>query len=118
MGHMDTVSFISDHLSIYLPVLMSVFCVATFFKLGTKIVHYLGIDQFQVEDESTQDLIKQGSNLVTRQVQKRARQANMNITQPVTTAPSAQLSRFTSQDQLITNQNPQPTRIPPNQSTT
>lgn len=68
MGHMDTISFISDHLFLYLPVLMSLFCVTTFFKLGSKIVHYFGIEQFSTSDEM--DFIKDGENIVKRECQK------------------------------------------------
>ena len=84
----------------------------------------MGIDQFQLEDESTQDLIKQGNNLVTRQVQKRARQLNSsNVPQAVVSSaassiPSSQMPRFSSQDQLINNQTSVQSRVQTNQSTT
>lgn len=98
MGHMDTLTFIRDKLFSYLPVLMSLFCVATFFKLGSKIVHYFGIEQFTISDEITQDLILQGQNLVKRESQKLTR---LQTSQVVTVNARPSLNRQTSQDQLL-----------------
>ncbi|KAH9400683.1 LMBR1 domain-containing protein 2 [Tyrophagus putrescentiae] len=122
MGHMDTISFIGDHLFIYLPVLMSLFCVATFFKLGVKVVHYFGIEQFSISDEITQDLVLQGQNLVKRESQKISRGGgggggggvhqvvSINAARPTTFGSGGHgpspFTRQTSQEQLLTAGSP------------
>lgn len=107
MGHMDTISFIGDHLFIYLPVLMSLFCVATFFKLGAKVVHYFGIEQFSISDEITQDLILQGANLVKRESQKINRGSlPAQVVTVNASRPTSVFTRQTSQEQLLAPNSP------------
>lgn len=69
MGHLDVISFISDGFNIYFPILIFVFCLATFFNLGGRVLNFFGFDQF-VGDEVTQDLIEDGKNLVKREKRK------------------------------------------------
>jgi hypothetical protein len=66
MGHMDVISFISDGFNIYFPILIFILCLATFFHLGNRILHFFGFEQFIQEEEATQDLIEDGNNLVKR----------------------------------------------------
>ena len=79
---------------------MCVFCVATFFKLDSKIVHYFGFEQFTVSDEINQDLIEEGEKLVKREVQRKNRvySSNMSAMQP---ERFNQLSRPMSQEHLL-----------------
>lgn len=66
MGHMDVISFISDGFNIYFPFLIFVLCLATFFNLGGRILHFFGFEQFIGDQDVTQDLIEDGKNLVKR----------------------------------------------------
>lgn len=96
---MDTVSFISDYIFIYLPVLMSVFCVATFLKLDSKIVQCFGIEQFSIADEITQDHVTDGEELVKREIQKKNRSGRSG---PATSSDRyPKIPRPLSQEQLL-----------------
>jgi hypothetical protein len=66
MGHMDVISFISDGFNIYFPILIFILCLANFFNLGGRILHFLGFEQFIGDNELTQDLVEDGKNLVKR----------------------------------------------------
>lgn len=66
MGHMDVISFISDGFNIYFPMLIILLCLATFFNLGGRILHFFGFEHFFGDAEVTQDLIEDGKNLVKR----------------------------------------------------
>lgn len=66
MGHMDVISFISDGFNIYFPFLILILCLATFFNLGGRVLHFFGFEQFIGDPEVTQDLIEDGKNLVKR----------------------------------------------------
>lgn len=74
MGHMDVFPFISGGINIYLPIVMCLFCLATFLEIGSRFLHFMGIEQFVVDDEMTADLIKDGSELVKRERNKRTKQ--------------------------------------------
>ena len=71
MGHMDVIPIISDGFNIYLPMIMCMFCLATFLQIGTRLLHFIGIEQFMLDDEATSDLIKDGQNIVKRERTKR-----------------------------------------------
>lgn len=73
MGHMDVVEFISGGFNVYLPIVMCLFCLATFLEIGSRFLHFMGIEQFIVDDEMTADLIKDGSDLVKRESNKRTK---------------------------------------------
>lgn len=66
MGHMDVISFISDGFNIYFPIAIVVLCILTFFKVGTRLLHLLGFQQFIGDDEMTQELVDEGAELVRR----------------------------------------------------
>jgi hypothetical protein len=66
MGHMDVISFISDGFNIYFPILIIVLCLANFFHLGGRVLHFFGFEQFIGDNELTQDLVEDGKNLVKR----------------------------------------------------
>lgn len=74
MGHMDVIEFIAGGFNVYLPIVMCLFCLATFLEVGTRFLHFMGIEQFIVDDEMTADLIKDGSELVKRERNKRTKQ--------------------------------------------
>lgn len=73
MGHMDVIPIVSNGLNVYLPIVMCVFCVATFLEFGTRFLHFMGIEQFIIDDEMTGDLIRDGQELVKREKTKRGK---------------------------------------------
>ena len=77
MGHMDVIPWISGGFNIYLPMIMCLFCLATFLEIGTRFLHFMGIEQFIVDDEMTADLIKDGMELVRREKNKRTKQSDL-----------------------------------------
>ena len=66
MGHMDVISIISDGFNIYFPMLMLLFCFATYFSLGSRFLSFLGFQQFMGDDELTTDLVDEGRELIKR----------------------------------------------------
>ena len=66
MGHMDVISFISDGFNIYFPIAILVLCMATYFRLGSRVLHFLGFEQFIGDDDMTQELTDEGKELVKR----------------------------------------------------
>ncbi|RWS01916.1 LMBR1 domain-containing protein 2-like protein [Dinothrombium tinctorium] len=76
MGHANTnaIPIVSNGLNIYLPILMCLFCLATFFQFGSRLLHAMGIEQFIIDDEMTTDLIREGKELVKREKNKKQRQ--------------------------------------------
>ncbi|XP_063230323.1 LMBR1 domain-containing protein 2 homolog [Bacillus rossius redtenbacheri] len=73
MGHMDVVSIISDGFNVYFPMAMVVFCLATYFNLGSRLLSALGFHQFLGDDEVTSDLVDEGRELVKREKRRRQR---------------------------------------------
>lgn len=77
MGHMDVLTFLSDGFNIYFPILVCLLCVATYFKLGTRILHFFGFSQFldnANDDELQQELIDEGAQIVRRKIERDAKQ--------------------------------------------
>jgi len=66
MGHMDVISIISDGFNVYFPTLILVVCLATYFKVGSRILSILGFPQFLEEDDLVSDYIQEGRLLVVR----------------------------------------------------
>ena len=66
MGHMDVISFISDGFNIYFPMILVLLCICTFFSLGSRILHFLGVQQFIGDDDMTQELVDEGRQIVQR----------------------------------------------------
>ncbi|RZC42946.1 LMBR1 domain-containing protein 2 -like protein, partial [Asbolus verrucosus] len=59
MGHMDVIAIISDGFNVYFPMAILVFCLATYFSLGSRLLSMLGFHQFVGDDEMTTDLIEE-----------------------------------------------------------
>lgn len=73
MGHLDLISFVNEGFNLYLPLFISLFCLATFFQFGSKLMHNLGFEQFILDDEMTTELIREGQEFVKRERNKRMR---------------------------------------------
>ncbi|KAJ8888020.1 hypothetical protein PR048_007505 [Dryococelus australis] len=73
MGHMDVVSIISDGFNVYFPMAMVVFCLATYFNIGSRLLSALGFHQFLGDDEVTSDLVDEGRELIKREKRRRQR---------------------------------------------
>lgn len=63
---MDVISFISDGFNIYFPIAILLLCTATYFRLGSRILHFLGFEQFIGDDDMTQEFTDEGKELVKR----------------------------------------------------
>lgn len=73
MGHMDVIGIISDGFNVYFPMAILVFCLATYFSIGSRLLSMLGFHQFVGDDEMTTDLIEEGRELIKREKRKRQR---------------------------------------------
>ncbi|XP_055342802.1 LOW QUALITY PROTEIN: G-protein coupled receptor-associated protein LMBRD2-like [Paramacrobiotus metropolitanus] len=73
MGHMDVLPIISDGFNVYFPMLILVLCLATYFRLGTRILNFLGFQQFMGDDNMAVDLINEGRDLMQRERRRRLR---------------------------------------------
>lgn len=75
MGHMDVISIIANGFNIYFPILICVLCLATYFHLGSRVLHSLGFEQFLGDDDITADLVEEGRDLIKRERGRRQRAA-------------------------------------------
>lgn len=76
MGHMDVVSIVANGFNVYFPMLIFVLCLATYFHLGSRLLHCLGFEQFLGDDDDmTADLINEGRDLLKRERGRRQRAA-------------------------------------------
>ncbi|KAJ8920064.1 hypothetical protein NQ315_011718 [Exocentrus adspersus] len=73
MGHMDVIGIISHGFNIYFPMAILVFCLATYFSLGSRFLSMIGFHQFIGDDEMTTDLVEEGRDLIKREKRKRQR---------------------------------------------
>ncbi|CAL8249328.1 unnamed protein product [Merluccius merluccius] len=73
MGSMRLLSVISDGFYIYYPMLILLLCCATYFKLGSRCLNLLGIQQYVSDDDLTSDLVDEGKELLRRERRKRQR---------------------------------------------
>lgn len=73
MGHMDVIGIISHGFNIYFPMAVLLFCLATYFSLGSRFLSMLGFHQFIGDDEMTTDLVEEGRELIKREKRKRQR---------------------------------------------
>lgn len=80
MGHMGVIESIASMFKVYLPIVMCFFCIATFLDIDSQLLHFMGIEQFVVDDEATADLIKDGLQLVKRERNKRFKQRKQRWT--------------------------------------
>ncbi|KAG5898796.1 hypothetical protein JTB14_011006 [Gonioctena quinquepunctata] len=78
MGHMDVIGIISHGFNIYFPMAILVFCLATYFSLGSRILSMIGFHQFIGDDEMTTDLVEEGRELIKREKRKRQRAEENN----------------------------------------
>ncbi|KAI1727532.1 LMBR1-like membrane protein [Ditylenchus destructor] len=76
MGHLDVIPLLAKGINIYLPMFIVLLALGTWFRLGTRLLHYLGIDQFLDEDEMTADMIQGGKSLVTLERNRINRERN------------------------------------------
>lgn len=65
MGHMDVIPFIASGFNIYFPMAILLLCMGTYFRLGTRCLHYIGIEQFIGEDDMTAELVQGGKAMVS-----------------------------------------------------
>jgi len=75
MGHMDVVSIVSDAFNIYFPILLLILTLATYFSLGSRLLSFLGFQQFLEEAGHTGELVEEGRELVAREKRRRERLA-------------------------------------------
>ncbi|GAU93072.1 LMBR1-3 [Ramazzottius varieornatus] len=73
MGHMDVLPIISDGFNVYFPMLIVVLCLATYFRLGSRFLNFVGFQQFIGDDEMAVDLVNEGRELMQRERRKRLR---------------------------------------------
>ncbi|KAH7714179.1 LMBR1-like conserved region family protein [Aphelenchoides avenae] len=64
MGHLDVIPILAKGINIYLPILIVLLCLGTWFQLGTRFLHSLGIDQFIDDDDMTAEMVQGGRALV------------------------------------------------------
>jgi hypothetical protein len=76
MGHLDVLPLVARGINIYLPILIVLLCLATWFRLGTHFLHSIGIDQFIDDDNMTAELIQSGRAIVSLERGKISRQQN------------------------------------------
>ena len=103
MGHLDVISFISDGFNIYFPILIFVFCLATFFNLGGRVLNFFGFEQFVGDTEITQDLIEDGKNLVKREkrkFQQNNQEFNLKISERVRDNFSSTATKYQTSNSL------------------
>ncbi|KAG8202034.1 hypothetical protein JTE90_010403 [Oedothorax gibbosus] len=81
MGHMDVIPFIADGFNIYFPILTFFVCLATYFNVCSRVLHFIGFEQFISDDEMTSDLIDEGRGLVKREKNRRQRLENRELRQ-------------------------------------
>ncbi|XP_054709806.1 G-protein coupled receptor-associated protein LMBRD2-like [Uloborus diversus] len=74
MGHLDVIPMISDGFNIYFPILIFFVCLATYFNICSRVLHFVGFEQFIGDDEMTSDLMEEGRELVKREKNRRLRQ--------------------------------------------
>lgn len=73
MGHMDVIEIISDGFNVYFPIAILLFCLATYFSLGARLLSMIGFHQFVGDDEITTDLVDDGRELIKREKRRRHR---------------------------------------------
>ena len=76
MGHMDLLSFIAKGLNVYYPMIVLLVCICTFFSLGKRCLHLIGIEQFLSEDDFSADYVREGKEIVRREKRKAQREIN------------------------------------------
>uniref|UniRef100_A0A1I8I049 LMBR1 domain-containing protein 2 n=2 Tax=Macrostomum lignano TaxID=282301 RepID=A0A1I8I049_9PLAT len=76
MGHLDLVAIISNGVNLYFPIAILLLALASYFRLGSRLLHCLGVQQFiSSDDELTSDLLEEGRLLLRRERARRSRDA-------------------------------------------
>jgi len=73
MGHMDVVSIVQDGFNVYFPILLVVLTLATYFSLGSRLLSFLGFQQFLEQEDLTGELVEEGRELIKREKRRRER---------------------------------------------
>lgn len=76
MGHLDLIPIVARGFNLYFPMLICVLCLATWWHLGSRLLHCLGFEQFLTDDELTGDLVNEGRDLIKRERGRRQRAAD------------------------------------------
>lgn len=64
MGHLKVLSFLASGFYIYYPITVVIFCLATYLKLGTRVLHFLGFQQFFQDDTLSTEYLNEGKQLL------------------------------------------------------
>lgn len=59
------VAFIANGFNIYFPIAIVLLCIATVFRLGSRLLHCIGFEQF-IDDDVTQEIVDEGRNHVKK----------------------------------------------------
>ena len=65
MGHMDVISIIANGFNIYFPIAILLLCIATVLRIGSRLLHCIGFEQF-IDDDMTQEIVDEGRSLVQK----------------------------------------------------
>lgn len=76
MGHLDLIPIVARGFNFYFPTLICVLCLATWWHLGSRLLHCLGFEQFLTDDELTGDLVAEGRDLIKRERGRQQRAAD------------------------------------------
>nr|CAG4647762.1 EOG090X03B7 [Moina brachiata]SVE92915.1 EOG090X03B7 [Moina brachiata] len=80
MGHMDVLPIISDGFNIYFPMAILGLCLATYFSLGSRLLSFIGFQQFVDNDNDiTADMADDGRELIKREKRRRQRAENNEL---------------------------------------
>nr|XP_037270802.1 G-protein coupled receptor-associated protein LMBRD2B-like isoform X4 [Rhipicephalus microplus] len=82
MGHLDLIPIVARGFNLYFPTLICVLCLATWWHLGSRLLHCLGFEQFLTDDELTGDLVNEGRDLIKRERGRRQRAADQRRRPP------------------------------------
>lgn len=77
MGHLELLNFISNGFNVYYPIFILVVCISTYFSIGSRILHSVGIEQFTVKSEESEDIIHEGKSIYLRELRS-LEQAELN----------------------------------------
>ncbi|XP_020806194.1 LMBR1 domain-containing protein 2 homolog [Drosophila serrata] len=80
MGHMDVIGIIANGFNIYFPMCMLIICLATWFRVGSRVLNSLsalGFEQFLENERIATELVQEGMDLMAREKRRlqRAEQA-------------------------------------------
>ena len=70
---MDVVSIVQDGFNVYFPILLVVLTLATYFSLGSRLLSFLGFQQFLEQEDLTGELVEEGRELIKREKRRRER---------------------------------------------